>query len=179
MERFDFYFKVLARYDQYINLANTKASNHITLLGTLSIAATALVGWGLNLDTSQQFVLDNTQTFLVLIFIAYIGCSIEWYLCCMAVIHPNTKGYKGNSVPITSSIFYGDVDTFENPNELKIMVDSRTEEKHFEDLINQIHVMAHITNQKFIDYKKVNKWVICSFVLLLAILLTSIVIRLG
>lgn len=61
----------------------------------------------------------------------------------------------------------------------KLLVDSRSEQEHFEDLINQIHVMAHITNQKFLDYKKVNKWVGISFVLLLVILLVSIVIRLG
>lgn len=179
MDKFDYYFRVLERYDQYINLANTKASNHITLLGTLAIAATALVGWGLNLDTTRNFIPNGAQTFLILTFIVYIICSLYWYLTCMAVIQPNTKGSKGSGIQIKSSIFYGDVDTFSNFNDFKLLVDSRSEQEHFEDLINQIHVMAHITNQKFLDYKKVNKWVGISFVLLLVILLVSIVIRLG
>ena len=179
MDKFDYYFRVLERYDQYINLANTKASNHITLLGTLAIAATALVGWGLNLDTTNKLVLNGAQTFLIFIFIAYIICSIFWYLSCMAVIQPNTKGSKGTSTQLTSTIFFGDVDTFKKSTDFKVLVDSRSEDQNFEDLINQIHIMAHITNQKFLDYKKVNNWVVVSFVLLLVILLISMVIRLG
>lgn len=179
MDKFDYYFRVLERYDQYINLANTKASNHITLLGTFAIAATALVGWGLNLDTTQNYIPNSAQMFLILTFIAYITCSFFWYSTCMGVIQPNTKGSRGASSQLTSSIFFGDVDTFEYSNDFKSLVNSRSEQEHFEDLINQIHVMAHITNQKFIDYKKVNKWVRISFILLLAILLISMVIRLG
>lgn len=179
MDRYDFYFRVLERYDQYINLANTKASNHITLLGSLAVAATALVGWGLNLDTTKKIDLNSVQVLLIISFIAYIFCSINWYLRCMAVIQPNTKGSKGTSSQLTSSIFFSDVDSFKNPIDFNNLVNSRSDAEHFKDLINQIHVMAHITNQKFIDYKKVNKWVILSFIFLLVILLISMIIRLG
>jgi len=179
MDKCDFYFRVLERYDQYINLANTKASNHITLLASFAVAVTALVGWGLNLDTSQKLVVNGWQAVLIIVFIAYIGCSIKWYLNCMAVIQPNTICSKDNSATLISTIFYGDVDTLKTASDFKVIVDSRTEKEHLEDLINQVHVMAHITNQKFIDYKKVNKWVRISFILLLVILLISMIIRLG
>lgn len=49
-EKIEFYFKVLGRFDQYIQLANTKASNHITLLSSLLVAVTALVGWGVDIQ---------------------------------------------------------------------------------------------------------------------------------
>lgn len=179
MDKFDFYFKVLARYDQYINLANTKAANHINLLGTLSIAATALLGWGLNLDTTSGIKINTPQTFLIIAYIAFIVSSIMWYTTCMEVIKPNTKDSKDGNTSIPSSIFFGSVDSFQKFSDFKAFVSPRSDDEHFEDLLNQVHTLAHITNHKFIAYSKVNKFVLFSFIFLLALLLISAVTRLG
>lgn len=106
LDKFDFYFKVIARYDQYINLANTKASNHITLLGTLLIAGTALIGWGINLDTDGGLKINGSQVLLIIAYLSFLVFSFMWYMSCMEVIQPNTKSSKDNNNPIKSSIFW-------------------------------------------------------------------------
>lgn len=179
LDKFDFYFKVIARYDQYINLANTKASNHITLLGTLLIAGTALIGWGINLDTDGGLKINGSQVLLIIAYLSFLVFSFMWYMSCMEVIQPNTKSSKDNNNPIKSSIFFGDVDKYNEFNDFEIFVKGRSDNEHYDDLLNQVHTLAHITNQKFTAYRNVGKFVLLSFLSLLALLLISVVIRLG
>ncbi|OYQ79108.1 hypothetical protein B9T12_04855 [Wohlfahrtiimonas chitiniclastica] len=168
VDKIEFYFKVLARYDQYIILANGKAQSQITLLGTFSIAVTALLGWGLNKELSCM------NACLILSFVLYIWTSYKWYEKCMQVIAPNIKSSKDTKVDKQlSSIFYGDVDKFKNVETFISTARLRTYTQNLDDLLNQVHVMANITNQKFNDYKKTSIWMQSSFVLLLVILILA------
>ena len=84
MDKIDFYFKVLARYDQYVQLANTKSSNQITFMSSILLAITALVGWGINFE--KITALTSFIGFLYLIFLFF---CYQWYTHCIAVIEPN------------------------------------------------------------------------------------------
>jgi len=70
-EKIEFYFKVLIRFDQYIQLANTKASNQITLLSSLLVAVTALVGWGVDIKKLGQLEPQPLICSAVIIYIFF------------------------------------------------------------------------------------------------------------
>lgn len=101
----------------------------------------------------------------------------------MKVLHPNRKNSKEIRNIIDeqqlSTIFYKDVDSYVSFDNFKEKVNKYTEEESLNDLLNQVHVMAHITNKKFDDYEKVNKWVSWVIVSSLLILLIIIVIKTG
>lgn len=154
-EKIEFYFKVLARYDQYIQLANTKASNHITLLSSILVAITALVGWGITFNN-----LDCFTGIIIFLYLVFLILSHEWYTRCMAVIHPNRMRSTSSLLPQNenelSTIFYSDVAKFINLDNFKNQIDLRDDAKQLEDLVNQVYIMAKITEKKFDDYEKVN-----------------------
>ncbi|MFL1486415.1 hypothetical protein ACJOX4_00540 [Acinetobacter baumannii] len=182
-EKIEFYFKVLSRYDQYIQLANSKASNHLTLLSSLLVAVTALMGWGLDVENIKSIEFKPLTCFLVGAYIFFLLFSFFWYKSCMKVLHPNRKNSKEIRNIIDeqqlSTIFYKDVDSYVSFDNFKEKVNKYTEEESLNDLLNQVHVMAHITNKKFDDYEKVNKWVSWVIVSSLLILLIIIVIKTG
>lgn len=178
MDKFDFYFKVLARYDQYIQLANTKASNHITLLASMLVAVTALVGWG------GDFTKINFCTSLIVFFyIIFLYLSYEWYSRCMAVIHPNRSRNTANTVHQNedelSLIFYSDVSKFSTFNNFKSKAINNTKDEHLDDLLHQVFIMAKVTEKKFDDYEKVNGFVTKTVLISLLILFVCLVNKLG
>ncbi|WP_447500595.1 hypothetical protein [Acinetobacter oleivorans] len=182
-EKIEFYFKVLSRYDQYIQLANSKASNHLTLLSSLLVAVTALMGWGLDVENIKSIEFKPLTCFLVGTYIFFLLFSFGWYKSCMKVLHPNRKNSKEIKNIIDeqqlSTIFYKDVDSYLSLDNYKIKVNKYTEEESLDDLLNQVHVMAHITNKKFDDYELLNKWVSWVIVSSLLIFLIIIVVKTG
>lgn len=185
MDKIDFYFKVLARYDQYVQLANTKASNHITLLASMLAATTALVGWGVTIEKC---------TFLTLVigvlYIAFLYRCYEWYSSCMKVIDPNRRNKSDDvkheskeKTPVNedelSSIFYSDVKKFSTFEKFKMQVHKRDETHHLDDLIHQVSIMAKVTEKKFDDYQSVNGHVIYAVVLSILILLAAVINKVG
>ncbi|NWK61394.1 hypothetical protein HYI12_02085 [Acinetobacter sp. SwsAc3] len=159
MDKIDFYFKVLARYDLYVQLANTKASNHITLLASILASVSALVGWGLAFDKPSF-----CMAIIVFLYIIFLYRCYEWYSSCMKVIEPNRKRNDGNtehkSENELSSIFYSDVSKFRSFDSFKAEAVSRNDDDHLEDLIQQVSIMAKVTEKKYDDYEKVNGHVI-------------------
>lgn len=178
MERFDFYFKVLARYDQYVQLANTKASNHITLLASLLVAITAVVGWGA--DFKEFTFCTGLILFLYAVFL-YTCC--EWYDRCMTVIYPNRSRNENNTTHQSedelSLIFYSDVSKFSSFDSFKNKAMSKNDDAYLEDLIHQVYIMAKVTEKKFDDYQKVNKYVTINVVISIFILLVTVINKLG
>lgn len=180
-ENINFYFNVLNRYDQYINLANTKAQNQIVLLGSLIIATTGLIGWGLE-NEARMFSLSTTNIILIVAYLIYLFFSYKWYRRCILIINPNIISFKNknssenekNNERKLSTIFYGDVDKFTCSKKFIDEVRSRESIEHFDDLLEQVHVMAHITNKKFTDYKKNNVWSRLTFSVLIFILFVSV-----
>ena len=78
-----------------------------------------------------------------------------------------------------STIFYKDIDRYASSDNYKVKVHNNTELDSLNDLLNQVHVMAHVTNKKFDDYEAVNKWVTWVIVCALLILLIITVIKTG
>ena len=182
-EKIEFYFKVLCRFDQYIQLANTKASNHITLLSSLLVAVTALVGWGVDIQKLGKLEPQPLICSVVIIYIFFLLFSYFWYKSCMKVIQPNRRSSK-TTLDITdehdlSTIFYKDIDKYASSNNYKVKVQNNNELDSLNDLLNQVHVMAHVTNKKFDDYEAVNKWVTWVILCALLILLITTVIKTG
>lgn len=170
MDKIDFYFKVLARYDQYVQLANTKASNQITFLSSILLAITTLVGWGISFDK-----IGSLSCLIIFLYVIFLFCCGEWYVHCMNVIQPNRKRSKSDSDAVIgeddlSTIFYSDVAKFQNLESIKAKVQAKDEESHLDDLINQVYIMASVTEKKFDDYEKIKPWLMSAVVLSILIL---------
>lgn len=71
-EKLNFISKYWSRFDQYIQLANTKASNHITLLSSLLVAVTALVGWGVDIQKLGKLEPQPLICSVVIIYIFFL-----------------------------------------------------------------------------------------------------------
>ncbi|MCL6246491.1 DUF5706 domain-containing protein [Acinetobacter sp. ANC 4945] len=185
MEKNEFYFRVLQRYDHYINLANTKASNTITLISSLAVAATGLVGWGMMGGQADENIISisSEKVILIMCFIGFGFFAFKGYLQCMQVIKPNLKPTKDPSTDSKkgqlSTIFYGHVRDFKSTKDFVDAVENTNEKGRFEDLLSQVHVLAEITADKMSEYSKVGFWVNFSFIFFLIILLLSFIIRLG
>lgn len=178
MDKIDFYFRVLARYDLYVQLANTKASNHITLLASILASVSALVGWGLAFDKPSF-----CMAIIIFLYIIFLYKCYEWYSSCMKVIEPdrrrNDKNNKHKLESELSSIFYSDVSKFSSIEKLKEEVNNRDENSHLEDLIQQVSIMAKVTEKKYDNYENVNRHVICTILLACFILFLICVTKLN
>lgn len=193
MDKFDYYFRVLGRYDQYVQLANTKASNQLTLLSSLLVAVTAIAGWGIPIkDWNYLTVVIGV---LYLIFLAY---CCNWHTACIAVLDPDRSRNKENTahkiednsatnnskahVPSKvedklSTIFYSDVAQNKNFGEFKNKVDKKSDVEEFEDLLHQVFIMAGITERKFNAYQEINKNVNIVILISLMILIFSFIAK--
>lgn len=171
MDKIDFYFKVLARYDLYVQLANTKASNQITFLSSILVAITALVGWGVSFNN-----MNILGIIIIVLYGIFLYCCGEWYVHCMNIIQPNRKRSTNDSdVEIDeddlSTIFYSDVAKFNDIHRIKTKILTKDDQSHLDDLINQVYIMANVTEKKFNDYEKIQPWLMSAVVLSIFILL--------
>ena len=181
MDKIEFYFKVLARYDLYVQLANTKASNQITFLSSILVAITALVGWGIAFTN-----MDILGCMIIVLYGVFLYCCGEWYMHCMNVIQPNRKRSKSDSnsdVKINedelSTIFYSDVAKFKDLQSIKDKVEAKDEQSHLDDLINQVYIMASVTEKKFDNYQKIQPWLISAVVISIFILLLTCISKIN
>ncbi|SSV56040.1 Uncharacterised protein [Acinetobacter baumannii] len=186
-DKIDFYFRVLERYDNYINLANIKASNSITLIGSFTIAATTIVGWGLFGENKGTLSLNSTNTIIIISFIAFLFFAFMGYLEAMKVVQPNTKDLKDSKNKTfsnidekdLSTIFYGHVNNFKTLQSFQNEVKSKDAENLLKDLLSQVRTLSEITTQKMEDCKSINKWILSSFITILIILLFSFINKMG
>lgn len=178
MDKFDYYFRVLGRYDQYVQLANTKASNHITLLSSMLVAITAVTAWGISLKE-----LNFCSAILAFLYLIFLFVSYSWYQCCMNVIQPDRSRNIGNTPHKAesdlSTIFYSDVSKFTDRESFKKQVYSRNADAELEDLLHQVFIMARVTENKFNSYEKINNKVKCAVFLGILILFISCVSQIG
>lgn len=187
MDRFEFYFRVLERYDNYIEQINTKALNVITVLCSLAIATTAIIGWGIISSEDKVITLTTSKTLMLIFYVCFIYLVFSAYRTCMKVIVPNTTPIKDTTqnsqkLPVTnhkSTIFYGCVTEVLSPKDFIKEVQERDDDKHYVDLLEQVHTLASIINEKTIIYKNVHNYITLSFLCTLFILVCSLVIKLG
>lgn len=183
MDKFDFYFRVLERYDQYVQLANTKASNHITLLCSILVAVTALVAWGIDIEKLKNADIGLINSLVFFLYLLFLYLCYEWYSHCMNVIKPN-RNRNSTNTPATdenelSTIFYSDVAKFSSFPNFKNLIINKQDDAHLEDLLHQVLTMAKVTEKKFDDYHKVNGWVLKSVVVSILILFLTVVTKIG
>ena len=172
-EKIDFYFNVLTRYDEYINLAHTKATNIATFIVTFAIAMAGFIGWSVDFDKYKCI-----YTLIILLGVMFLGCVIRVYLLCMSVIKPNTINAKENNHIGESTIFYGDVDRLDCTSYVaKINVIQANQ--ILEDLSQQVHVVAHVTNDKFSHFGKIYWWVNIALGTSLVLIIGALIAKLG
>lgn len=169
-EKIEFYFKVLNRIDSYIQLANTKASNQITTLVTVTVAIATLVGWALDpKDFKKLATLSFTDIALIIIFLYFLWMSCKAYLICNSVIQPDlSRSKETNSLTNKSTIFFSDIDSFLNEDYVKTVKDMNIDDS-LDDLLGQIHVVSYIAQKKFINYSKIGNCFKALFILVVII----------
>ena len=105
---------------------------------------------------------------------------------CINVIQPNKKRSKSDSnsdVKINedelSTIFYSDVAKFKDLQSIKDKVEAKDEQSHLDDLINQVYIMASVTEKKFDNYQKIQPWLISAVVISIFILLLTCISKIN
>lgn len=178
-QKIDFYFKVLNRLDQYIQLADSKASIHQAILASMLTAITALFSWGINLKHSHTVTgyFSSSQTFMILTYIAFITLSVLWYSAISNVISPKLNSVrKGETIDnYISTIYFNDINRFTTYKDFKDKAIGLSDEAVLEDLLVQIHTISEIVSTKYSNYLKINKWL--NLVVITALALIVIVIK--
>ncbi|KFE51170.1 hypothetical protein IV02_13225 [Pseudomonas syringae] len=143
-------FRIVNRYDHYIELANNKANFLLAFLVSINLAVAALLGY---IDIFKfELVSPCVNIFKVLVLLVYLffigaGCRVLFFL--YRVILPNTSS-PSSTTP--SSIFFGDVASL-TPDNYAGVIDKLSEGEFVRDLSFQANVMAGIVSDKFASQK--------------------------
>ncbi len=169
--KIEFYFNVLSRIDNNILIADGKALSSLQHLFAIITMFTSAIG--IFLIQKDNFSINNLtgmQLFIVLMIILNIFLFINWYLACMKVIQPNTSNTKERSDDYVSVIFFNSINAMKL-NEYVNKSKSLSKEDELDDLLKQIHIVSKIIDDKYKNFKKVQKWVLSSVVIFLFIIL--------
>lgn len=152
MDKIDILFRVIERYDHYIEIANNKANYLLAFVISVSVAIAALVGYSdiLKFEISSPFS-SILKTIVILISVLNVFFVMQILLGIHRIIFPNT------SSPIThmkSKIFFGDVASLSHL-EYAESVKTATCENFQEDLSFQANALANIVGEKFKNQKSV------------------------
>lgn len=140
----DFVWKVISRFDHYINTTNTKATV-IVAFNTFVFSAIVLK-WSDLLQTFGQKVFVAILVSLLL-FIAAIS-SLVSLAAVFQVINPFLKSPK-NPTKYHSKMFFGHIAEFETPEDYHQCVRKLDNEELLRDCCMQAHVLARGLNDKF------------------------------
>ena len=180
-QKIDFYFNVLNRLDQYIQLADSKASIHQAVLASMLTAVTALFSWGISLKHSNAITgyFSDTQTLMIIVYIAFITLSILWYSAINKVIGPNLNSVRqGETIDnYISTIYFNDINSFATNKDFKDKAIGLSDEAVLEDLLIQIHIISDIVSTKYSSYLKINKWLNLVVITALVLIVTVIKIK--
>lgn len=178
-QKIDFYLNVLNRLDDYIQLADSKASIHQAVLASMLTSVTTLFSWAINLKQSQPIngYFSGSQTLMIIIYIIFIVLSILWYSAISKVIGPKLdRVRKGEFIDhYISTIYFNDINSFATHKDFKDKAINLNDEEILEDLLIQIHIISDIVSAKYSSYLKINKWL--NLVVITALVLIVIVIK--
>ncbi len=144
MSSTDFLWRVINRFDHYINTTNTKATV-IVAFDTFIFSAIVLK-WGELLQTFGQQAVAIAIVSLLL-FIAAIS-SLFSLATVFQVINPFLKSPK-DPTKYHSKIFFGHIAEFDTPEEYHQCVNELNNEELLRDCCMQAHVLARGLNDKF------------------------------
>lgn len=146
-EKIDTFFKVLGRYDHYINTANTKT----TVLTSFLIAVIAGISLRLVLLLKEPKIAYYCDLLNPYVWsLATICLSLLAIIFAFIQLRPNTS----SDANYQSMIFYGDVAKHEYSAFLAA-VNKATPQNILDDLARQVHAVAEVTDNKFKYLKRV------------------------
>ena len=135
-------FKILERFDHYIEIANSKATTQISFLITLIVGITALLGYCEVLNLNKAKILASI---ILVLFTILVALNFFAFYQLSKVILPDTRNLANTS----SLIFYGDISQHPYSTNYVTLLKSISEEDFLADLGSQTHTLAIITNAKF------------------------------
>jgi len=145
----DFLWKVLGRFDFYINTTNAKAA--LLVAYNSFVVSGILLKWK---DISPSFAFHPTLSIISAILLFLIAIfSIISLIFTFRTTSPYLTSY-GQDKSQRSKIFFKDVSKFETADNYYDAIKSSQPEYFFEDLAKQVHVLARGVDSKFSDMKK-------------------------
>lgn len=140
----DLLWKIISRFDHYINTTNTKATV-IVAFDTFIVSA-IILKWS---DLLQTFGPQSVAAVLVslLLLIAAVS-SLVSLASVFQVINPFLKSPK-SPTKYHSKIFFGHIAEFETPEDYHQCVKNLNNEELLRDCCMQAHVLAQGLNDKF------------------------------
>lgn len=165
-DRTDFLWKVIGRFDFYINSTNTKA-NFLMAFNTFIIGGLSAHFSNLMLVSSSYPLLRNSS--LILIILSFVAAIVSlWHT--FSVVNPFLKSNKKVG-EYHSSIFFQDVAEYESPESFFQKFSKDTDNDLLKDLAYQTHVLSKGATSKFDHLKKALVPILCIQIPALTILL--------
>ena len=143
-EQVDFCWRVIQRFDGYINATNTKAANVLTF--NSFVFATVVLKWG---DISQSFghYPVATEFGALLLLVCAVASVVSLWFGLNAIVPVLNSPKEPNKYH--SLVFFGHVAEFSNPEAYAEAVRAGTTASAADDLAKQAHALAKIAAKKF------------------------------
>lgn len=152
LEKIETLFKIISRYDHYIEIANNKANYVLASVISVNIALAALLGYVDILKFSIATPYTNILKVLGAIsYFSFIVSSGAILLGVHKVIFPNTSSPNTSKL---SNIFFGDVAKRDH-EKYATDIKGLNEEELTQDLSFQANALAKIVEEKFKHQKTV------------------------
>lgn len=152
LDKVDSLFRIIDRYDHYIELANNKANYVLASVVTLNIAIAALLGYSDVLKFEIAYPLLGVIKVVSLIcYAVFLFFSVHAIRGVNKIISPNTNS------PVTaklSNVYFGDVGV-RSHTEYAEEFKGLSYDLFVEDLSFQVNALATIVSEKFEQQKNV------------------------
>jgi len=165
-QKISFFFEVLKRYDQYINVANAKANLLFAFIGVvifgvvLRLSTLSMPGWAC---LTGLFVVTSVLTILACLWVA-------WVL--VGVVLPDLS----TDIDNRSLIFFNDVAKNSSFHDYERLVKEADADQLLKDLSSQVYYVAGVARGKFLKVASASNIVKrCVLPLLLALVVLFIV----
>lgn len=170
-DKIELYFNVLTRIDSNIEIADLKATTSLNLMIAVMAVESAVIGGYLgSLGKFSVETLNGVNILIVILLIFNIFLFFQWYSASMNVLRPNLSVTKDSQDNYQSFIFFKSIHSM-NLNDFITKAKSNTAEDDLSDLLKQIHIVSKIIDDKYENYKKINKWVVSTITIFLIILM--------
>lgn len=152
LDKVDSLFRIVDRYDHYIELANNKANYVLASIVTINIAIAALLGYSdvLKFEVNHAW-LGIIKVVTLICYVVFLFFSVHAIRGINKIIFPNTNS------PVTaqlSNIYFGDVGGRSHTEYAKAFKDL-SYDLFLEDLSFQVNALAIIVSEKFTQQKNV------------------------
>ncbi len=169
--KIDFYLSVLTRIDGNIAIADEKANSSLThLFALLTILVGVVGGYIGSLKNFSISCLSGINKFILILVIFDALFFLMWYIACMKVISPDLRTTKNKQDNYDSTIFFKSINSLELEKFLEL-TERLNERDILTDLLKQIHIVSSIVDEKYKNFREINKWIVMTTIVFLFILL--------